>query len=191
MGARVDVELENGERLSLRFPGAHASGGGACDCETLTAQLSDPRRRLLRERVFRSVEDLLGCLFQVAATEVVEPEVLEVSLAAEGTPSSGHPGDEIDVDVGDDLNLPVPAPDASDALPEGVEYLGSYSSIPAYLRAMLEPEVTRASGWILDHLDYLAVQRRWESDGRRLLLERGHVYRVTAVAGSSLGWWPP
>lgn len=72
--------------------------------------------------------------------------------------------DEIDVDLDDDLDLPVPAPDPSDTIPEGVEYLGSYRSIPAYLRAMLEPEVTPACAWMpLDHLDYQAVQRRWES----------------------------
>lgn len=179
MGARVDVELENGERLSLRFPGAQASGGGTCDCETLTAQLSDPRRRLLLRRVFGTVEDLLECLFQVAEPDVVEPVEPAVSQAAGETPSNGHRPDEIDVDLDQHLDLPVPAPDPSDTLPEGVEYLGSYDSIPAYLRAMLEPEVTRACGWILDHLDYLAVQRRWESDGCRLLLERGHVYRMT------------
>lgn len=60
---------------------------------------------------------------------------------------------------------------------EAMDYVGSYSSIPGYLRAMLEPEVTPTCAWILDHLDYVAVQRRWESDGGRLVLERGHVYR--------------
>jgi hypothetical protein len=43
-----------------------------------------------------------------------------------------------------------------------VDYLASYSSIPAYLKAMLEPKVTPACAWILDHLNYVAVQRRWE-----------------------------
>ena len=75
--------------------------------------------------------------------------------------------DEIDVDLDADVDLPVPAPDPSDTIPEGMEYLGSYPSISAYLRAMLEPEVTPACAWILDHLDYLAVQRRWESNGSR------------------------
>jgi hypothetical protein len=86
--------------------------------------------------------------------------------------------DEIDVDLDGDLDLPVSAPDPSDTLPEGMEYLGSYRSIPAYLRAMLEPEVTPACAWILDHLDFQAVQRRWESDGSRLVIERGQVYRL-------------
>ena len=60
---------------------------------------------------------------------------------------SQHPADEVDVDL---------------IIPEGAEYLGSYDSVPAYLRAMLEPEVSRACGWLLDLLNYSAVQRRWE-----------------------------
>ncbi len=93
--------------------------------------------------------------------------------------------DGIDVDLGDApaLDLPLSAPDAGGTIPEAAEYLGTYSSIPAYLRAMLEPEVSAACSWILDHLDYVAVQRRWERGGGRLVLERGHVYRV-AVPGS-------
>lgn len=43
---------------------------------------------------------------------------------------------------------------------------------------MLEPEVTPGCAWILDHLDYAAIRRRWEGDGRRLVLEAGHVYSV-------------
>ena len=87
------------------------------------------------------------------------------------------PGDEIDVDL-DESSVP---PTSGPVVPSSdeMEYLGSYSSIPGYLRAMLEPEVTPACAWILDHLDYIAVQRRWESDGSRLVLEHGHVYRVT------------
>ncbi len=78
------------------------------------------------------------------------------------------------------LELPVPTPDPSDTLPEEAEYLGSFNSIPEYMRAMLEPEVTPACAWILDHLDYQAVQRRWESEGSRLMIERGNVYRLAA-----------
>ena len=103
---------------------------------------------------------------------------LEVSPAA--TSSSEQLAEEIDVELDDDLDLPVPAPDPSDTIPDGMEYLGSYRSIPAFLRAMLEPEVTPACTWILDHLDYQAVQRKWESDGSRLMLELGHVYRLLA-----------
>ncbi len=77
------------------------------------------------------------------------------------------PVDEIEVDLDDEL-------------PEGAEYLGSYASIAAYLRAMLEPEVSPGCAWVLDHLDYAAVRRRCERDGWRLLLERGQVYRVAA-----------
>jgi hypothetical protein len=88
------------------------------------------------------------------------------------------------------LDLPAPMPDVSDTIPEGMEYLGSYSSIPAYMRAMLEPEVTPNCAWILDHLDYQAVQRRWESDGSRLMIERGHVYRLAARYDPPGPWMP-
>lgn len=87
------------------------------------------------------------------------------------------PADPIDGDR--DGNPAPPTPGPGDPASGEMEYLGSYSSIPGYLRAMLEPEVTPACAWILDHLDYLSVQRRWESEGSRLVLEHGHVYRVT------------
>ena len=162
MGAHVDVEVKSGERLSLQFPGDPVVGAGTWDCEALVAQLT-VGGHLLRERVFGGVEDLLGCLFVVS-------------------PSSEPVADELDVDLGDApaLDLPPPAPDLGGTIPEAAEYLGTYSSIPAYLRAMLEPEVSAACSWILDHLDYVAVQRRWEQGGSRLVLERGHVYRVAA-----------
>jgi len=84
------------------------------------------------------------------------------------------PADEFDVEITEegDPDLPVASATISDA-----EYLGSYESVPAYLRAMLEPEVSPACAWILEHLDYAAIRRRWESDGSRLVSEHGHVYR--------------
>ena len=103
-------------------------------------------------------------------------------------PSSSDPADELDVDLTD----PTPLPDPGDTQPDGVEYLGAYTSIVAYLRAMLTPEVTPACAWILDHLDYAAVQRRWELDGSRLMLEQGHVYCLTAPTdGDQPGPWLP
>jgi len=56
---------------------------------------------------------------------------------------------------------------------------------------MLEPEVTPACAWILDHLDYQAVQRKWESDGCRLMLELGHVYRLVAPEPEDRPGCPP
>ncbi len=41
--------------------------------------------------------------------------------------------------------------------------------------------MTPACAWILEHLDYEAVLRRWESDGSRLVSDRGRVYRVVAT----------
>jgi len=88
----------------------------------------------------------------------------------------------VDVRANGEMDLPASAPGPGDTIPEGVEYLGSYKSIADYMRAMLEPEVTPGCAWILDHLDYRVLQRRWESDGSRLMIERGHVYRL-AVSG--------
>jgi len=82
------------------------------------------------------------------------------------------------------VDRPAPALDPHATLPEGIEYLGSYASLSAYLRAMLEPEVSPACAWILDHLDYAALRRRWESDGSRLTHQAGHVYRLTAPGPS-------
>jgi hypothetical protein len=79
--------------------------------------------------------------------------------------------DEVDVDL---TGVSDPGPTS----PEHAEYLGSYDSVPAYLRAMLEPEVSRACGWILDFLDYPGLQRRWERDGSRLVCVRGQVFRL-------------
>ena len=89
-------------------------------------------------------------------------------------PEDHDPTEEIDVDLSGDEDPLVPA----NVIMGEPEYLGSYESVAAYLRAMLEPEVTSACAWILDHLDYAAVQRRWESDGSRLLSEHGQVYRL-------------
>lgn len=95
-------------------------------------------------------------------------------------PASPPPGpertDDIEIDLADDDDRG--RAEAGDTVPDGAEYLGSYDSIAGYLRAMLEPEVTPACAWLLDFLDYQAVQRRWEGDGGRLVLERGHVYLV-------------
>lgn len=88
-GTRIDVGLANDQRLSLRLPHGHRLGGGTCECTTPTAKLTAGRCKLLRERVFSSMEELLGCLFGDAETQVVE----EVRSAGE------HLADELDVDL--------------------------------------------------------------------------------------------
>ena len=87
--------------------------------------------------------------------------------------------DEVDALPGDDLG------DAGeervldrDTLVEGLTYLGDYPDLESYLRAQLEDQVTAACGWILDCLDYAAVQRRFERDGSRLVCESGRVYAL-------------
>lgn len=87
------------------------------------------------------------------------------------------PSTEIDVDLSDEDELQAAAlTRATD--PEGCEFLGEYPSIEAYLRAMLEPEIQPGVHWILDTVDWGAVQARFESDGSRLCCEHGHVYKV-------------
>lgn len=83
-------------------------------------------------------------------------------------PPTADPCDEIDVDLGEDDGTPDLA---------GADYVGTYATITDYLRAMLEPEVSPGCAWILEHLDYAAVRRRWERDGR-LVIERGRVYQL-------------
>lgn len=92
-----------------------------------------------------------------------------------------EPGDEIDVGRTSDP-VRTPPRDPSDTLPEGIEFLGTYATITEYLRAVLEPEVSAGCAWLLDHVDYAAVRRRWESDESRLVIERGHVYRISPGA---------
>lgn len=75
------------------------------------------------------------------------------------------PDDELDIDLDE--------PDT----PESVEELGTYPSIEAYLRRQLEDLVDRSIDWILDHLDYGEVLKRFESNGSRYYVERGRVYK--------------
>lgn len=71
---------------------------------------------------------------------------------------------------------------AADTIVEGAEYLGAYPSLEAYFRAMLEPELSPGVAWLLDLLDYQEVQRRWEADGSRLVIERGMVFKIGGAA---------
>jgi hypothetical protein len=73
--------------------------------------------------------------------------------------------------------FPPDEPDL-DALPEGVEYLGTYPSLAAYVRTLLEPEVSRGAAWILDYLDYDAVLGRFEGGIFDYFWAGGHVFRA-------------
>ena len=78
--------------------------------------------------------------------------------------------DEVDIDVDPD--------DAPATLLEVSEYLGDFASIEAYLRAMLDPEIAPGVAWLLDCLDMGRVLARFESDGSRLHIEQGQVFRT-------------
>ncbi len=91
------------------------------------------------------------------------------------------PSCEHDVDLADDGDGEAELEAAALARatePEGVEFLGTYGSIELYLRSQLEPEIAKGCHWIFGCLDYQAVQEQFESDGSRLVIEHGHVYRL-------------
>lgn len=161
MGARIDVELENGERLSLRFPRGHAVGGGTCECETPAAELTTDRRQRLRERVFGSVEELLGCLFP--AEEEAEVELTELAEA--------RPAAEV-VSAGE---LPRPVLDMLGALLsrdavrvrtalEG--FRGAYPSARAFIEEDVRVEIPEAVwSWLRDCIDYRAAAGHYRTMG--------------------------
>lgn len=122
------------------------------------------------------------------------PDEMDVDLADDDEDEDHDRGDDDDDDddQGDnDDRL------AADTIVEGAEYLGAYPSLEAYFRAMLEPEVSPGCLWLLDTVDWAEVQRRWESDGSRLLISHGQVYRVGGSAqpdpddGDPCGPWMP
>lgn len=80
--------------------------------------------------------------------------------------------DEVDVDVGqaDDQD--------ENTVREAIEYLGSYETIADYLRSQLESEIPNGIIWILDCVDWAAVEAKWTADGSRLCLEDGNVYKI-------------
>jgi hypothetical protein len=113
------------------------------------------------------------------------------------------PSSEVDVDLGDEedqFDLPLPNDGAGaeqvlcrDNLPKGVECVGDYPTVALYLRAQLEDQVSDACQWVLDCLDWSAVQRRWESDGFKLFAESGRVYQIEPqrTAPDRPGPWMP
>lgn len=64
-----------------------------------------------------------------------------------------------------------------------IEYLGEYESVAAYLQGILADLVDPAVVWILDHLDYRAVQARCEADGCRYIREGTAVYVTRSSRG--------
>jgi hypothetical protein len=94
------------------------------------------------------------------------------------TPPLPDHDDEIDIDLADDEAQRDAATFKHSSVPEGIEYLGEYASVEAYLRAMLEPEISTGCAWVLDHLDWRGVLARFEATGARYFAEQGHVYRT-------------
>jgi len=165
--------------------------------EHVVVELRTPQGELLSVATYRDLPALMGREAPVVWARGAGGEPVHVT-AHTGTPLTdlwwdGVLGHVLARHRDETVDLSMPMPDPSDTISEGMEYLGSYNSIPAYMRAMLEPEVTPGCAWILDHLDYQAVQRQWESDGSRLMIERGHMYRLLASGpeGDPPGPWMP
>lgn len=89
----------------------------------------------------------------------------------------------MDIDLNPDTNDPRLR---ADTTPEGVEYLGRYDSLEAYMRDMLSPEISNACEWILDYVDWRAALRRFEGNGR-LVIECGQVFRIAAPTSTRGG----
>lgn len=87
------------------------------------------------------------------------------------------PRDEVDVDLGEEDKLQDEALERA-TIPEGVEFLGNFETIEAYLRDQLEPEIQPSVHWIFDCIDWSKVQDWFENDGCRLACEHGHVYKI-------------
>ena len=85
-----------------------------------------------------------------------------------------NPADELDIDLGE-----MAEPES----PDSVEELGNYPSIEAYLRSQLEDLVDGSIDWILDHLDYSEILKRFESDGSRYYIDGGRVYQIRKAEG--------
>jgi hypothetical protein len=85
--------------------------------------------------------------------------------------------EKADVDLNDDEVLDT------DTTVDVIEYLGDYESIEAYLQNILADLVDPAIVWILDHLDYWAVQARCEEGGCRYFREGTAIYVTRSFHG--------
>lgn len=102
-------------------------------------------------------------------------------------PGFGTPTELADDEVGDECGAEQVL--TRDTQVEGLTYLGDYPDLEGYLRAQLEDQVSAACSWILDCLDYAAVQRRFERDGSRLVCESGRVYALRDSTSGGGGVW--
>lgn len=125
--------------------------------------------------------------FPGSARPTIRP--METHLPTGPVPPPPRFGLDTDVDPSCEHDIDLADEDDSEAVleaaalaratdPEGVEFLGEYPTLEAYFRALLEPEIAKGVYWLLDCLDYRAVQDQFESGGGRLMIEHGHVYLV-------------
>lgn len=84
-----------------------------------------------------------------------------------------------------DSDAPIPANDGITITIEYPddpgEFLGEFPTVDSYLRNSLEDLIHPGVHWLLDHLDFVAVRRRFERDGCRYECIAGRVYRRTSA----------
>lgn len=82
--------------------------------------------------------------------------------------SPPHP-DEIDIDLTTDADEPAP---------ESLEFMGEADSLEQFFRRQLEDFIHPSVLWLLDHIDWHAVQRRMEGTTYRYIFDPHGVHRV-------------
>ena len=87
----------------------------------------------------------------------------------EPTPPTPDADDEVDVDLGDDLQ--------ADTNKESIEFVGEAETLEAYFRSQLEDFIDPSIPWMLDCIDWRRVQWVMEAGRYRYVLEQGGVYR--------------
>lgn len=171
MGARVDVELENGEWLSLRFPRGHMVGGGTCECETPAVEWTTSRRQVLRERVFGSVPELLACLFPAEEAEVELSGLTETNPAVHEVSSGELPGPVVEM-LGALLSR-----DAGRIHTALKGFRGAYPSARAFIEEDVRVEIpTAVWSWLRECVDYGAAASRYRTMGSIFVSWGGRTY---------------
>lgn len=87
----------------------------------------------------------------------------------------------------EDVDLEADEPDLGDeeqqlrspTIPQGITYLGDAPDLATFFKGELEDLVDPSVMWILDCLDIPKIRARYEIDGSRICLEKGHVYRLS------------
>lgn len=98
------------------------------------------------------------------STDLEGPDETDVDLEDDG--------DEDDHDQGDDDDL------HADTVQEEIEFMGEAGSLEEYFRGQLEELIDPCIHWLFDCLNMDEVQRRFEANRYRYILQGRAVYRT-------------